>query len=107
MEAGWYQKENLVSRRKTTVHFAHPFFVLQAFPGNGIPGNVYIGQIDYFNSKEQMDKLKKVLENDDYISQGTVNSWFHHFEEWLFQNYKNEMLPANCTLGNFCAVTFF
>ncbi|XP_066910125.1 NPC1-like intracellular cholesterol transporter 1 [Clytia hemisphaerica] len=69
-----------------------------AFPGNGIPGNVYIGQIDYYNSKEQLDKMKRVLESDDYISQGTMNSWFHHYEEWLVGNYINELTPVNCTI---------
>ena len=73
--------------------------IFQAFPGNGISGNVYIGQIDYYNRKAEMDKIKSALESDPYISEGTVNSWYHHYHDWLMQTHYNELTPSNCTIG--------
>ena len=75
------------------------FISFKAFPGHGIAGTVYIGQIDYYNGKEQMDKIKNSLENNKFVSKGSVNSWYHHYNEWLFQNHYSELTPKNCTIG--------
>ena len=65
---------------------------IQAFPGNGVPGNVYIGRIDYWKEGHQhLDKVKEALENDQYISEGTVNSWFHQYDKWLRLNHAADL----------------
>ncbi|XP_066915627.1 patched domain-containing protein 3-like [Clytia hemisphaerica] len=73
-----------------------------AFPGNGVPGDIYIGRIDYWKDGHvHMDKIKTALENDKFVSEGTVSSWFHHYNEWLHQNHR-DMLEDNCVAINKC-----
>ena len=48
-----------------------------------------------------MDKIKQALENDKFVSEGTVNSWFHNYNEWAHQNHRN-MLEDNCVALNKC-----
>jgi hypothetical protein len=43
-----------------------------------------------------MNVIKDTLENDKYIAKGSVNSWFHHYHTWLYQNYQSELIPKGC-----------
>lgn len=72
------------------------FSIYQAFPGSGFPGNVFIGEIDYYNNWEAMDKVKHTLENDPYIAKGSVNSWYHHYHSWLNVNHQEYLIPEKC-----------
>ncbi|XP_066936303.1 patched domain-containing protein 3-like [Clytia hemisphaerica] len=68
-----------------------------AFPGNGVPGNIYIGRINYWrDGHEHLGKVKEALESDKYVSEGTVNSWFHQYHDWLRLNHPAD-LEAGCT----------
>ena len=71
----------------------------KAFPSNGITGKVYIGQIDYYNHKSEMDKVKSALDNNAYVANGSVNSWYHHYHEWAFKNHISDMKDTNCSIG--------
>lgn len=66
--------------------------VKKSFPSNGITSAVYTGSIKYNTEYKAMNKIKHELESDSYIANGTVNSWFHHYKEWLdVSPYRSEL----------------
>ena len=46
-----------------------------------------------------MNKIKSTLDNDKFIAEGSVNSWFHHYYQWLYNTHRADLTPPNCTEG--------
>jgi hypothetical protein len=44
---------------------------------------IFSENIDYYNKKTEMDSLYSQLSNSQYVVNGTVDSWFKSYTDWL------------------------
>nr|KAG5711759.1 hypothetical protein BaRGS_023523 [Batillaria attramentaria] len=68
-----------------TDSYASEFLVAQSkyFPDDGVDGNIYCGNIDYFGSKTGFDTVYTKFTDSQYIYNGTTDSWFKSLTDWL------------------------
>ncbi|KAK3091271.1 hypothetical protein FSP39_018506 [Pinctada imbricata] len=56
------------------------------FPDNGALANVYCKSITYSSKKSNFESLYTSLGSSQYVSNGTVDSWYKSYTEWLATN---------------------
>ncbi|CAG0891114.1 unnamed protein product [Cyprideis torosa] len=61
------------------------------FPDNGERAEMYIGRLNYVEEKENLDQLFRRLSSLSVVKNGSVDFWFHAFEDWL--QSKDESFP--------------
>ncbi|XP_063234405.1 patched domain-containing protein 3-like isoform X2 [Bacillus rossius redtenbacheri] len=64
----------------------------QYFPEFGQRAGVYLGEINYFKEKENLDKLYMLLKNDPYINSDTVDFWYAAYQEWFKGKFPNTVI---------------
>lgn len=76
---------------------------VQRFPNDGLFGNVYIGNINYYKEHEAMNKVVNKLNDNQFIGSYTVKSWYHSYYQWLNEARNNSL---TCSTGEiFLAIT--
>lgn len=68
--------------------YAHEFNEMKDkyFPGGGAIGGVYCKNIDYHGSRSRFELLNTTLSSNQYITNGSVDSWFKSYTDWLDTN---------------------
>ncbi|XP_066275211.1 patched domain-containing protein 3-like [Branchiostoma lanceolatum] len=59
---------------------------------DGEPVYIYIGDIDYHGEREKLHSLYQRFEDDSYVTDGTVTSWFEDFKTWVKSNKNSTLL---------------
>ncbi|KAF4533134.1 hypothetical protein B566_EDAN007945 [Ephemera danica] len=55
----------------------------QYFPKHGTRAGIYIGGIDYYEEKENLNKLVDLLGKNPYINKETIHFWYKDYQKWL------------------------
>ena len=64
------------------------FFVMfQFFPSHGVISEVYTGGLDYYERYVEMTNIVTILEQDQYVADGTIDSWYSNFHVRLKRTY--------------------
>ncbi|XP_071449211.1 patched domain-containing protein 3-like [Hetaerina americana] len=55
----------------------------QYFPKYGKRAGIYIGEIDYFAEKDNLNELMNQIEENPYVNRETVDFWWKSYQAWL------------------------
>lgn len=53
--------------------------MFQFFPSHGVISEVYTGGMDYYKRYVEMNNIVATLEQDQYVAEGTIDSWYLNF----------------------------
>ncbi|XP_072753049.1 patched domain-containing protein 3 isoform X2 [Anoplolepis gracilipes] len=62
------------------------------FPKYGKYVNIYLAGVDYYEDRRALIQLVKILKQNPYINNRTLNPWFIAYQEWLNATGKAEYL---------------
>ena len=63
------------------------FVVFQFFPSHGVIAEVCTGELDYYGGYVEMTNIVTILEQDQYVADGTIDSWYSNFHVRLKRTY--------------------
>ncbi|KAJ8306408.1 hypothetical protein KUTeg_016953 [Tegillarca granosa] len=88
----WFLPKDSYGRRYASMNDIY-------FPHDGQSAAVYCGNMDYFNSKQKFEELYTKLCESEYISNGSVDSWFKSFTDWLSRTSSTSVAAQLQRLG--------
>ena len=71
------------------------FVVFQFFPSHGVIAEVYTGELDYYGGYVEMTNIVTILEQDQYVADGTIDSWYSNFHVWLNRTYGDQLINGS------------
>ena len=75
--------------------------MFQFFPSHGVISEVYTGGMDYYKRYVEMNNIVATLQQDQYVAEGTIDSWYLNFHAWLNRTYSDQLIqgPACSTVA--------
>ena len=71
------------------------FVIFQFFPSHGVISEVYTGGLDYYGGYVEMNNIVTLLEQDQYVADGTIDSWYNNFHVWLSRTYGDQLINGS------------
>ncbi|CAH1243988.1 NPC1 [Branchiostoma lanceolatum] len=65
------------------------------FPDDGYEVDIYAGDIDYYGERVKLHTLYQRFEDDSYVTDGTVTSWFEDYKTWVNSTKNSTLLGSD------------